>query len=315
MRYGPDNEGITYVAHDYDEQTFYTGEVDLNYAKTGDSALPALLLIPGQTESWWGYESVMALLAEHFEVFAVDLRGQGRSTRTPGRYTWDNFGNDLVRLSDGVIRRPHYVAGLSSGGVLAAWLSAFAPQGMIKGAYYEDPPLFAAELMPGCGQGIRQGAGPLFKILSKYLGDQWSIGDVAGLLEAAPDELPPWMAQMMPGMVGSPEAPGQSIKEYDPEWGRAFWEGSVGVGCDHQQMLSQVKCPVLFTHHARQVNEQGFLMGAISDLQVQRVRELVESAGQTFTYESLPEMPHSLHGADPELYVSTLTRWVQGLDG
>ena len=56
-------------------------------------------------------------------------------------------------------------------------------------------------------------------------------------------------------------------------------------------------------------------MGAISDLQVQRVRELVESAGQTFTYESLPEMAHSLHGADPELYVSTLARWVQGLDG
>ena len=43
------------------------------------------LLIPGQTESWWGYEQAMPLLAERFQVFAVDLRGQGRSTRTPGR--------------------------------------------------------------------------------------------------------------------------------------------------------------------------------------------------------------------------------------
>ena len=48
----------------------------------------------------------MPRLAEHFEVFAVDLRGQGRSTRTPGRYTLDNMGNDLVRLIDAVIRRP-----------------------------------------------------------------------------------------------------------------------------------------------------------------------------------------------------------------
>ena len=67
---------------------------------------PALLLIPGQTESWWGYEAAMPLLAEHFHVHAVDLRGQGRSTRTPGRYTLDNMGNDLVRFIDGVIGRP-----------------------------------------------------------------------------------------------------------------------------------------------------------------------------------------------------------------
>lgn len=40
----------------------------------------------------------MPLLPERFQVFAVDLRGQGRSSRMPGRYTWDNFGNDLVRF-------------------------------------------------------------------------------------------------------------------------------------------------------------------------------------------------------------------------
>ena len=50
----------------------------------------------------------MPRLAEHFEVFAVDLRGQGRSTRTPGRYTLDNMGNDLVRFIDTVIGRPTY---------------------------------------------------------------------------------------------------------------------------------------------------------------------------------------------------------------
>ena len=60
----------------------------------------------------------MPRLAEHFEVFAVDLRGQGRSTRTPGRYTLDNIGNDLVRFLDVVIGRPTIVSGLSSGGVL-----------------------------------------------------------------------------------------------------------------------------------------------------------------------------------------------------
>jgi len=119
-RYGPHNPDETYVAHGIAEYVVDLGEVQMNYATLGDASSPALLLIPGQTESWWGYESAMPLLAEHFEVFAVDLRGQGRSTRTPGRYTLDNMGNDLVRFMDLVVRRPTIVSGLSSGGVLAA---------------------------------------------------------------------------------------------------------------------------------------------------------------------------------------------------
>jgi pimeloyl-ACP methyl ester carboxylesterase len=88
----------------------------MNYPTVGEPDRPALLLVPAQTESWWGYEQAMALLAEHFQVFAVDLRGQGRSTRTPGRYTLDNMGNDLVRFIDVVIGRSTIVSGNSSGG-------------------------------------------------------------------------------------------------------------------------------------------------------------------------------------------------------
>ena len=130
-RYGPHAPDATYVAHAFPERLVDLGEVELNYARAGDRSSPALLLVPGQTESWWGYEAAMPRLAEHLEVFAVDLRGQGRSTRTPGRYTLDNMGNDLVRFIDVVIGRPTVVSGLSSGGVLSAWLSAYAAPGQI----------------------------------------------------------------------------------------------------------------------------------------------------------------------------------------
>jgi hypothetical protein len=43
-----------FVGHAYPEQTVDLGEVRLNYATAGDQALPPLLRIPGQTESWWG---------------------------------------------------------------------------------------------------------------------------------------------------------------------------------------------------------------------------------------------------------------------
>ena len=159
-RYGPHDPGATYVEHGVPEQLVDLGEVQMNHTVVGDPSQPALLLIPGQTESWWGYEAAMPRLAEHFEVFAVDPRGQGRSTRTPGRYTLDNMGNDLVRFLDLVIGRPAIVSGLSSGGVLAAWLSAYAKPGQVRAALYEDPPLFSSEVRPTVGPGIRQASHP-----------------------------------------------------------------------------------------------------------------------------------------------------------
>jgi pimeloyl-ACP methyl ester carboxylesterase len=310
-RYGPHNPDESYVAHKIAEQQIDLGEVEMNYATLGNPSHPALLLIPGQTESWWGYEAAMPLLAQHFQVFAVDLRGQGRSTRTPGRYTLDNMGNDLVRFIDVVIGRPTLVSGLSSGGVLSAWLSAYAKPGQIVAAVYEDPPLFASEVRPAIAPGIRQSIGPVFHLWSTYLGDQWSIGAWDAMREGASRFLPSHMK-----FFRVPEEPPQNLKEYDPEWGRSFWTGTVAASCDHDRMLRSVKTPsVLLTHHMRVTNdENGFLLGAMSDQQANRARDLLTGAGVKVTYRSFPDVGHSMHGDRPGLYVETVLDWVKSLD-
>jgi pimeloyl-ACP methyl ester carboxylesterase len=310
--FGPHNPDVTYVGHAFPEQLVDLGAVHLNYATAGDPGSPALLLIPGQSESWWGYEATLPLLAEHFHVHAVDLRGQGRSTRTPGRYTLDNMGNDLVRFIDAVISRPTLVSGLSSGGVLAAWLSAYAKPGQIIAAHYEDPPLFSSEHDTSCGQSIRQAIGPMFALWSTYLGDQWSVGDWDGMIAAAPTELPPWIAAVVDTMLG-PE-PTQNMKEYDPEWARAFRQGTVAASCDHARMLTAVNVPVLITHHFRHVDDAtGTLIGALSDLQAQRAVELIRAAGQPVDVQDFPTIGHSMHGQDPNLFATTLTSWATQL--
>ena len=309
--FGPDYPAETYVPHDYPEHLIDLGEVVMNYAVAGSPSAPALLLIPGQTESWWGYEAAMKLLEPDFHVHAIDLRGQGRSSRTPGRYTLDNMGNDLVRFIQQVIGRPCIVAGLSSGGVLSCWLSAYAPAGLVLGCLYEDPPLFASEITPACGHGMRQSdIGRMFPLMSAFLGDQWSVGDWKGMVEAAPSRLPAWMTGFMP----RGEEPPQNLKEYDPEWARAFWSGTATRSCDYAVMLAKVKVPVLFTHHFRQISpDTGTLMGAVSDQQVAEARRLIEAAGQTFEYHSFPQMGHPMHRLDPALYVATLAPWAKGL--
>ena len=312
VRYGPENPDITYVHHKYEEQLFNTGEILMNYAVTGTPEKPAVLLIPAQTESWWGYEQAMELLSEEFQVYAVDLRGQGRSSRTPGRYTFDNMGNDLVRFVTHVIKRPVVVGGLSSGGVLSAWLSAYAPPGMLRGAYYEDPPLFSCELTPEIGPSIRQSIpGAMFRLLSLYLGDQWSVGDWEGLMNVCRESMSPEVFQVR---FGDGKEPSQQLKEYDPEWARGCFEGTISASCNHARMLSQVKCPVLHTRHMSFMDEQsGKLYGSVSDEQMKQIESILKSTGQPYTHIHFSKMEHQMHQIDPKLYVRTLLDWEKAL--
>jgi pimeloyl-ACP methyl ester carboxylesterase len=292
--------GRTFVPHAFPEHAADLGEVAMNYAVAGEASAPALLLIPGQTESWWGYEAAMKILAADFQVYAVDLRGQGRSTWTPGRYTLDNMGGDLVRFIGAVIGRPVVTSGCSSGGVLSAWLAAYALPGQLRGAVCEDPPLFASELTPAYGPSIRQSmVSRIFELFATYLGDQWKVGDWAGYRAALGGGLP---------------EPPQNLKEYDPEWARAFIEGTVAASCPHEQMLSAAKVPMLLTHHARHVDEAtGRLMGALTDLQAARAGELVRAAGQAFDYLSLPDAAHTMHQAQPERFAGAVGGWAKSL--
>ncbi len=298
------------MPHGYPEHTVDLGEVVMNYAMTrpqppgatADSRPDGILV---------GIRAGDAIAGSGFSYLRSRSPRPGPVRRTPGRYTLDNMGNDLVRFIQLVIGRPCIVAGLSLGGVLSCWLSAYSPPGLIRGAYYEDAPLFHSEVAPACGHAIRQGGiGNIFPLFSKYLGDQWSVGDWKGMIAAAPSMLPEWMASWAP----RGEEPPQNLKEYDPEWAGAFWSGTATIGCDHARMLKSVKVQVLFTHHFRKINPvNGALMGAVSDQQVNEARRLIEGAGQRFEYRSFPEMGHSLHGQDPALYAATLRAWTQSL--
>lgn len=301
--------------HAYPEHIVDLGEVKMNYVVAGSPSKPAMLIIPAQTESWWGYEKAIKLLEKDFHVHAVDLRGQGRSTWTPRRYTLDNMGNDLVRFIDIVVKRPVITTGCSSGGVLSCWMSAFAKPGQVRASHYEDPPLFSSETSPLYGHSIKQAAGPALEAFSVYLGDQWKVNNVPALIKSLQGlgrDAPPSLAANAPppGLGGSPA----SLREYDPEWGRSFVEGNVARNCPHERMLAQVKVPVLFTHHGRKIDpHSGALVGAISDFQASKVRELVTAAGQRFEYVDCPDAAHTMHANDPERYARILGDWAKKL--
>ena len=159
----------------------------------------------------------------------------------------------------------------------------------------------------------------MFALWNKWLGDQWSIGDFEGMQKAFPVEIPApilkALASFTPAPTTTPQGPPQNLREYDPEWGKAFVSGSATASCGHENMVAHVRVPLLFTHHFHQIDEAtGTLTGAISDLQVRRAEELVTASGQPFTHRSFPQMPHAMHEHAPDTYTSTLTDWAVALD-
>jgi pimeloyl-ACP methyl ester carboxylesterase len=138
----PPKVRVSGIPRGFTERHFHTGEVILNYVEGPDKRVP-FLLIPGQMESWQGYKLVLPDLAKTFHVFCVDVRGQGKSSRTPGHYSYNVCGNDLKLFLQSVIKEPALVSGLSSGAVLAVWLAANASE-YVKAVMPEDPPMFSS---------------------------------------------------------------------------------------------------------------------------------------------------------------------------
>ena len=124
----------------------------INYGE-GPNNGPALLLIHGQGVSWEDYAAVLPELSKSYHVFAVDCFGHGQSSHDPTLYSCAANGEALIAFMEGVIGEKCFVSGHSSGGILAAWLGANAPE-LVSGVVLEDPPLFAvtpAEMQEGAG--------------------------------------------------------------------------------------------------------------------------------------------------------------------
>jgi pimeloyl-ACP methyl ester carboxylesterase len=123
-----------------DSLRFDTGEVELAYTEWPGDAVPVLALsgISGRRAAH------LTRWEDGGHAFAYDHRGHGDSGRTPGAYTFVNYGRDCVAFLRGVVREPVILVGHSLGGMTAIYAAAHAPE-LVKAAFLVDPPLYAPE--------------------------------------------------------------------------------------------------------------------------------------------------------------------------
>jgi pimeloyl-ACP methyl ester carboxylesterase len=89
----------------------------LHYVRGGSG--PAVILLHGFPEDWYEYHRVIPLLAKHFTVVAVDLRGIGGSAATPDGYDAANMSEDVHQLVERLLLEHVYVVGHDIGGMVA----------------------------------------------------------------------------------------------------------------------------------------------------------------------------------------------------
>ena len=278
----------------FEENQFDTGQIMLNYVEGPNNGKP-LVLIPGQAGTWRSYSKVLGALSEVFKVYAVDVRGHGGSTWTPGEYTFNIIGEDFTAFLEKVVERPAIVSGNSSGGLIALWLAANKPE-LVDRVVLEDAPLFSADWP-------RIKSEFVYEVLDKtatYLGAEGGP-DYEGFLRSIqrPTEdggvksLPGWLLSVMVWLIKRYEKPGEpldipwlpgrlrqlimTISLFDPDFSRSWVDGRIYEGLNHGDALARVECPVLLIHADWYRTEKG-LVGAMDDNDAKQAIGLVPHA-------------------------------------
>jgi 3-oxoadipate enol-lactonase len=103
------------------------GEARIHYALEGHSAAPVLVFSNslGTNYSMWGPQA--AAFAKKFRLLRYDTRGHGQSSQTPGPYSIEQLGKDVLALLDALDLDRISFVGLSMGGMIGMWLGANAP--------------------------------------------------------------------------------------------------------------------------------------------------------------------------------------------
>lgn len=327
--FNPFRLSVETIPPGFDEKKFDTGEVILNYVEGPDNG-PPLLFIPGQMEFWQGYKPVMPHFAKKYHVFAIDLRGHGKSTKTPGRYSYNICGEDLKIFLEKVIAEPAIVSGLSSGAVLALWLAANAPDN-VSAAISEDPPLFAS-VYPRITEEryMRHLFETAIETLDKPERDIKGFFAKQGIPIQGKDKL-----LYMPSFIANYRAmslelnkklrPSRKydllnarfderaglkfISEYDVDFSKATIDGRLSEGFNPEETLKKIHCPVLLIHAYWSRHETWGLLGALDDQDVERIRSIVKDI-QVVKVNAM----HDVHLAKPKVFIKVLDNYLESLD-
>ncbi|GAB3973577.1 alpha/beta hydrolase [Plantactinospora veratri] len=101
--------------------------VPLAYRVAGDPARPPMVLLHGLGDDGRDWRTVLPALADKYRVYALDLRGHGRSGH-PGHYSFELMRDDVIGFLDVLGIERCVLIGHSMGAVVATLVAQTAAQ-------------------------------------------------------------------------------------------------------------------------------------------------------------------------------------------
>jgi len=298
---------------------------------------PKLLLLHGQQVNCYDYAKVLPKLSKEFHVFALDYYGHGKSSKNPDKYNAAEIGDDIVWFIENIIREKVYISGHSSGALLAAYVSAKAPDNIIA-SVLEDGPFFST--LPERAE--KTIAWLEFKNMYDYLNQneissfmEYSLehnymrevintpdfnawdkvikGPALKYLSKHPGEIPKvWYYPPKLG-INSIYALNANMQDrtgdYDLRFGLTFYDFSWFEGFDTEEILKNIQLPTIVMHVAPNeitapgyYDKNGVLLAAMDEKDAQKVVDLVPNSKYVGGFKSA----HDIHADLPDEFIKVL---------
>lgn len=303
------------------EHVYQSNGIELHYYETENDLQP-LVLIHAQGVDARSFEPVAAKLAKKYHVYAVDCYGHGGSLHDAAKYHVADIGKALIRLIEDVVKQKVFLLGHSSGGLIAAYIASTTD--LCSCLILEDPPFFSSQgerrkatynyidLSTVCHAFLQQTACRDFVLY--YFSNQYawnffpqsSREKVKGKLTAMaakyrekhPDrdlKVPFWPKAALSGFQG--------MNRYDPLFGEAFYTDSFHAGIPHEALLKNITCRTIFLKAKTTVSEDGILMAALNEDDLNRVSEAIPGL-QVVRFDC----GHGIHIEKPREFTDCLMR-------
>ena len=102
--------------------------ITMHYAEQGEARGEPIILLHGYSDSWFSYSRVLTPLARSAQVYALDLRGHGKTEKPKSGYLMRDLAADVLAFMDAknIVRAT--IVGHSMGGLVAQQVALAAPK-------------------------------------------------------------------------------------------------------------------------------------------------------------------------------------------
>ncbi|MFP3898972.1 MAG: alpha/beta fold hydrolase [Dehalococcoidia bacterium] len=230
------------------EQTFTVRGVTISFVE-GPPSGPPLVLLHGGGDRWQDFLPLIPSLLPRWHVFALDLRGHGKSGRVPGQYRPEQYVPDIKAFLERQITERAVLFGHSLGGWIALMVAADM-QERVQALILADPPLSIETFI--AQQGTEESI-KFYCALRGIAGSKLPVPELAAALSDMPVFVP---GQKAPVRYG--DLPGRdtvhlrrrarTLRQVDPDAVQYHAEGRIKEyvqNVDPDAALRRLTCPVL----------------------------------------------------------------------